>query len=155
MNISEEALLTALRFVCRLNIEGKLTTVNGQLFGDKIYCDSVQLTYAADAPNVTATFDILRNGLIPLDNPDNIHGNSVCGYIHSKGKWWIIQFQLWFIDAASRTMDVPNVWLCRRNLTAAGACRRNNATFTNSVTYTMSKSMTGSEMPRNVRNNRD
>lgn len=78
MNISEEALLTALRFVCRLNIEGKLTTVNGQLFGDKIYCDSVQLTYAADAPNVTATFDILRNGLIPLDNPDNIHGNSVC-----------------------------------------------------------------------------
>lgn len=78
MNISEEALLTALRFVCRLNIGGKLTTVNGQLFGDKIYCDSVQLTYAADAPNVTATFDILRNGLIPLDNPDNIHGKSVC-----------------------------------------------------------------------------
>lgn len=63
-----------MRFVCQLNIEGKLTTVNGQLFGDKIYCDAVQLTYTSNTPNVTATFNVLRNGLIPLDNPDNIHG---------------------------------------------------------------------------------
>lgn len=75
INISNEALLTAMRFVCQLNIEGKLITVNGQLFGDKIYCDSMQLTYKSNTPNVTTTFNILRNGLIPLDNPDNIHGN--------------------------------------------------------------------------------
>lgn len=77
LNISNDGLLPAFRFTCEFKIDGKSTTVNGRLFGEKLYCDAVQLMYSADSPNVSATFNVLRNGLIPLANPDNIHGTNL------------------------------------------------------------------------------
>lgn len=61
------------RFVCQFNIEGRVTSVNAQLLGDTIYCDSMEFSYTSRAPNITATFAVIWGGSKPLDNPDNIH----------------------------------------------------------------------------------
>lgn len=62
------------RFVCQFNIEGRVTSVNAQLLGDTIYCDTMEFSYTSKAPNITATFAVIWGGSKPLDNPDNIHG---------------------------------------------------------------------------------
>lgn len=64
------------RFVCQFNIEGRVTSVNAQLLGDTIYCDSMEFVYTSKSPNLTATFAVIWGGSKPLDNPDNIHGES-------------------------------------------------------------------------------
>ncbi|XP_022901683.1 plexin-A2 [Onthophagus taurus] len=61
------------RFVCQFNIEGRVTSVNAQLLGDTIYCDSMEFSYSSHAPNITASFAVIWGGSKPLDNPDNIH----------------------------------------------------------------------------------
>ncbi|XP_044766008.1 plexin-A4 [Coccinella septempunctata] len=61
------------RFVCQFNIEGRVTSVNAQLLGDTIYCDSMEFSYTSRAPNITATFAVIWGGSKPLDNPYNIH----------------------------------------------------------------------------------
>lgn len=65
------------RFVCQFNIEGRVTSVNAQLLGDTIYCDSMEFSYTSRAPNITATFAVIWGGSKPLDNPDNIHSKSL------------------------------------------------------------------------------
>lgn len=62
------------RFVCQFNIEGRVTSVNANLLGDTIYCESMEFSYTSKAPNITATFAVIWGGSKPLDNPDNIHG---------------------------------------------------------------------------------
>ena len=62
------------RFVCQFNIEGRVTSVNAQLLGDTIYCDTMEFSYTSRAPNITATFAVIWGGSKPLDNPDNVHG---------------------------------------------------------------------------------
>lgn len=64
------------RFVCQFNIEGRVSSSNAQLLGDTIYCDSVTFEYTSSAPNITVPMAIIWGGSKPLDNPDNIHGNS-------------------------------------------------------------------------------
>uniref|UniRef100_A0A1B6HCH7 Sema domain-containing protein n=1 Tax=Homalodisca liturata TaxID=320908 RepID=A0A1B6HCH7_9HEMI len=61
------------RFVCQFNIEGRVTSVNANLLGDTIYCESMEFSYTSKAPNITATFAVIWGGSKPLDNPDNIH----------------------------------------------------------------------------------
>lgn len=61
------------RFVCQFNIEGRVTSVNAQLLGDIIYCESMEFTYTSKAPNITSAFAVIWGGSKPLDNPDNIH----------------------------------------------------------------------------------
>lgn len=68
------------RFVCQFNIEGRVTSVNANLLGDTIYCESMEFSYTSKAPNITATFAVIWGGSKPLDNPDNIHGE----YLNSK-----------------------------------------------------------------------
>lgn len=65
------------RFVCQFNIEGRVTSVNANLLGDTIYCESMEFSYTSKAPNITATFAVIWGGSKPLDNPDNIHGNNL------------------------------------------------------------------------------
>jgi len=62
------------RFVCQFNIEGRVTSLNAQLLGDTIYCDSMEFQYTSRSPNLTATFAVIWGGSKPLDNPHNIHG---------------------------------------------------------------------------------
>ncbi|ACY70534.1 plexin A3 isoform X1 [Drosophila virilis] len=61
------------RFVCQFNIEGRVTSLNAQLLGDTIYCDSMEFQYTSRSPNLTATFAVIWGGSKPLDNPHNIH----------------------------------------------------------------------------------
>lgn len=61
------------RFVCQFNIEGRVTSVNAQLLGDTIYCDTMEFSYTSRTPNITASFAVIWGGSKPLDNPDNIH----------------------------------------------------------------------------------
>jgi len=61
------------RFVCQFNIEGRVTSVNAQLLGDKIYCDEMEFTYTSHTPNITATLAVIWGQSKVLDNPDNIH----------------------------------------------------------------------------------
>ncbi|KAL1129886.1 hypothetical protein AAG570_012830, partial [Ranatra chinensis] len=61
------------RFVCQFNIEGRVTSVNANIIGDIIYCESMEFSYTSRAPNITATFAVIWGGSKPLDNPDNIH----------------------------------------------------------------------------------
>lgn len=68
------------RFVCQFNIEGRVTSVNAQLLGDTIYCDSMEFSYTSRAPNITATFAVIWGGSKPLDNPDNIHSKLCDSY---------------------------------------------------------------------------
>jgi plexin A len=51
-----------------------VTSVNAQLLGDTIYCDTMEFSYTSRAPNITATFAVIWGGSKPLDNPDNVHG---------------------------------------------------------------------------------
>lgn len=64
------------RFVCQFNIEGRVTSLNAQLLGDTIYCDSMEFQYTSRSPNLTATFAVIWGGSKPLDNPHNIHGKN-------------------------------------------------------------------------------
>ncbi|RWS23603.1 Plexin-A2-like protein, partial [Leptotrombidium deliense] len=59
-------------FMCQFNIEGRVTTINATLFGEIIYCYPVRFEYNSDAPNITATFDVIWDSSKTLDNPDNI-----------------------------------------------------------------------------------
>lgn len=61
------------RFVCRFNIEGRVTSVGAQLLGDTIYCESLEFMYQSKAPYITAKFAVMWGGSKPLDNPHNIH----------------------------------------------------------------------------------
>lgn len=61
------------RFVCQFNIEGRVTSLNAQLLGDTIYCDSMEFQYTSRSPNLTATFAVIWGGSKPLDNPHDIH----------------------------------------------------------------------------------
>lgn len=61
------------RYVCQFNIEGRVSSVNAQLLGDTIYCDSMEFMYTSKAPHITATFAVIWDGAKPLDNPHNIH----------------------------------------------------------------------------------
>lgn len=115
LNISNDGLLPAFRFTCEFKIDGKSTTVNGRLFGEKLYCDAVQLMYSADSPNVSATFNVLRNGLIPLANPDNIHGNLFQNEILFHVNDIILNFQLSFIDAVNQMPGAKSVSNCQKN----------------------------------------
>lgn len=61
------------RYVCQFNIEGRVSSVNAQLLGDTIYCDSMEFLYASRAQHITAPFAVIWDGSKPLDNPHNIH----------------------------------------------------------------------------------
>lgn len=61
------------RYVCQFNIEGRVSSVNAQLLGDTIYCDSMEFMYTSKSPHITATFAVIWDGAKPLDNPHNIH----------------------------------------------------------------------------------
>jgi plexin A len=61
------------RYVCQFNIEGRVSSVNAQLLGDTIYCDSMEFMYTSKPPHITATFAVIWDGAKPLDNPHNIH----------------------------------------------------------------------------------
>ncbi|XP_054746803.1 plexin-A2 isoform X1 [Anastrepha obliqua] len=61
------------RFVCQFNIEGRVTSLNAQLLGDTIYCDTMEFQYTSRSPNLTATFAVIWGGSKPLDNPHDIH----------------------------------------------------------------------------------
>lgn len=63
------------RFVCQFNIEGRLISLNAQLLGDTMYCDAMTFEYTSHSPNLTVPMAVLWGGSMPLDNPDNIHGN--------------------------------------------------------------------------------
>lgn len=65
------------RFICRFIIEGRVESVNAQLLADTIYCDAMEFEYKSNSPTSIATFDVIWGGSKPLDNPDNIHGNSL------------------------------------------------------------------------------
>lgn len=63
------------RFICQFNIEGHITTVNAELLGDTIYCDSMVFSFDSKSPNSTVTLAVIWGGSRPLDNPNNVHGN--------------------------------------------------------------------------------
>ncbi|XP_070491742.1 plexin-A4 [Chironomus tepperi] len=61
------------RYVCQFNIEGRVSSVNAQLLGDTIYCDSMEFMYTSKPAHITAPFAVIWDGAKPLDNPHNIH----------------------------------------------------------------------------------
>lgn len=61
------------RYVCQFNIEGRVSSVNAQLLGDTIYCDSMEFVYTSKPAHITAPFAVIWDGAKPLDNPHNIH----------------------------------------------------------------------------------
>ncbi|CRK93426.1 CLUMA_CG006962, isoform A, partial [Clunio marinus] len=61
------------RFVCQFTIEGRVSSVDAQLLGDIIYCDSIEFMYTSKLPQITATFAVVWDDVKPLDNPHNIH----------------------------------------------------------------------------------
>lgn len=89
------------RFVCQFNIEGRVTSVNAQLLGDTIYCDTMEFSYTSRAPNISASFAVIWGGSKPLDNPDNVHGMSGNSWMHGvilylpEYKTWIFPLVIW------------------------------------------------------------
>lgn len=70
-------IIVTTRFVCQFNIEGRVKQVNAQLLTDTLYCDRTQFSYTSNAPNITAAFAVIWDSSKPLDNPQNIHGNTL------------------------------------------------------------------------------
>lgn len=71
MHISQQFLIQ-IRFNCQFTTKEQVATVNAQLLGDTIYCDVVEFT--TNAPETTATFQILHGGTRLLEDPNNVHG---------------------------------------------------------------------------------
>lgn len=74
VNITSQFIVQT-RFSCQfINSDGRVTSVNAQLLGDTIYCDSMKFVYTSNSSNLTFPFTVIWGGNKPLDNPDNIHG---------------------------------------------------------------------------------
>lgn len=129
------------RFVCQFNIEGRVTSVNAQLLADTIYCDHMEFSYTSRAPNITATFAVIWGGSKPLDNPDNIHGESKKISLFSNILIFgldlmlnpMFLFQLSSIDAGIWQITVACVMLYMKSMAVVGVRAQIDAKSRNSV----------------------